>query len=61
MTCNAELTRRYRSRTEAETYLASRGFLCLPSGWQNGRWAATLEKVAGAIIVRVWLRIAAAA
>lgn len=61
MTCNTELTRRYSHRAEAERYLASRGFLCLPSGWQNGRWAATLEKAGTSFILRIWLRSVVAA
>lgn len=63
MTCKPEITRRYRSRAEAELYLAARGFLCLPGGWQNGRWAAMLEgsAVGAAVTVTIWLRGAAAA
>jgi hypothetical protein len=37
------ITRHYRTRDEAHAYLASRGFLFLPSGWRNGRWLATIE------------------
>jgi len=61
MTCNAELYRRFRSRDEAYGYLASRGFLCLPGGWANGRWAATLEKVDAGYIVAIRLEAQEAA
>lgn len=61
MTCNAELMRRFPTRVEAVAYLVSRGFLCLPGGWQNGRWAATLKNAGDAFIVSIWLRFGAAA
>ena len=61
MTCSTEIRRRYRTREEAYGYLASRGFLFLPSGWENGRWAATIEHVNGHYIINVWLRSAKAA
>ena len=56
MRCDAELRRNYPSREAAFRYLASRGFLCASSGWENGRWAATLEYASGIYDLRVWLR-----
>jgi hypothetical protein len=56
MTHTTELTRHYHSREEAYAYLASRGFLFLPNGWENGRWAATLDMANGDFIVNIWLR-----
>src|SRR5277367_3669853 len=44
MTCNAEIKRRYETRDDAWGYLASRGFVCHSSGWENGRWAATVVR-----------------
>jgi hypothetical protein len=61
MTRRTEICRRYSTREEAYRYLASRGFLFLPNGWENGRWAATTEQVNGQYIIRVWLRSAEAA
>ncbi len=57
MTCNAEIRRRYDTRLEAWQYLASRGFACQPfSGWENGRWAATVIHDETGFNVTVWLR-----
>ena len=56
MTYCTDIRRHYRSRAEAYAYLASRGFLFLPNGWANGRWAATVEIAHGEFIVRVWLQ-----
>ncbi len=61
MTCDAAIMRRYPTRVEAVAYLVSRGFLCLPGGWQNGRWAATLKNAGDAHIVTIWLRFEIAA
>ena len=61
MTYSAEIERRYSTREEAYAYLASRGFLFLPGGWSNGRWAATLDKVDSRFILRIWLRAQVAA
>ena len=61
MTYGTKMTRRYRTREEAYAYLASRGFLFLPSGWENGRWAATLEMANGDFIINIWLRAKEAA
>jgi hypothetical protein len=61
MTCNAELTRHYATRAEAHAYLASRGFLPLPGGWQNGRWTATLKAEGTGFVVTVWLQVRKAA
>jgi hypothetical protein len=61
MTYLTEMKRRYPTREEAYAYLASRGFLFLPGGWANGRWAATLDVANGEFIVSIWLRAAKAA
>jgi hypothetical protein len=61
MTCSTEISRRYSTREEAYGYLASRGFLFLPNGWENGLWAATIEQVNGQYIIKAWLRSAKAA
>lgn len=61
MTCNAELIRRYRTREEAARYLSSRGFLFLPNGWANGRWAATVEMEDNQFVTTVRLDIQEAA
>jgi len=61
MTCTTEIRRLYRTREEALGYLISRGFLFLPNGWENGRWAATVERVKNAYSITVWLRAANAA
>lgn len=61
MTYEAALTRRYRNREEAYGYLASRGFLFMPTGWENGRWAATLDLDGSGVTVSIWLRAAEAA
>ena len=60
MTYNAEIRRRYETRDEAWGYLASRGFVCESSGWQNGRWAATVMREGDGFDVTVWLRAPAA-
>jgi len=61
MTCEAEIRRRYGTRDDALRYLAARGFLCLPHGWENGRWAATLEADRKEFIITIWLRAQKAA
>ncbi len=61
MTCNAELKRRYRTREEAYRYLSSRGFLFMPSGWENGRWAASMDSDNTGFVVTIWLRAQQAA
>ena len=55
MTCNAEIRRRYATRQEAWEYLASRGFSCGGSAWQNGRWTATVVHDERGFNVTVWL------
>jgi hypothetical protein len=61
MPCSAEITRRFPTREGAFKYLFSRGFLCVPSGWENGRWAATVDGGRAGCNVRVWLRLPTAA
>jgi hypothetical protein len=61
MTCKAEIRRRCRTRDDACAYLSTRGFLCLPSGWANGRWAANLDTDRDGCVVTIWLRIEEAA
>ena len=61
MTCDAELRRRYHTRDEAFRYLSSRGFLSLPKGWANGRWAATLESENHEFVVTIRLQAQEAA
>jgi hypothetical protein len=61
MPCKAELRRRFGRRDDALGYLVSRGFLFLPHGWENGRWAATIEHTNGEYIIAIWLRAANAA
>ncbi|MEJ0071656.1 MAG: hypothetical protein WDO24_26260 [Pseudomonadota bacterium] len=56
MTYKTEIKRRYDSRDDAWGYLASRGFVCRSSGWQNGRWAATVVRDGDGFDVTVWLR-----
>ena len=57
MTCVAELKRRFATPDAAFAYLTMRGFLCLPTGWENGRWAATVERTSLGVVVSVWLRL----
>jgi hypothetical protein len=61
VTCLAELKRRFATPDAASAYLRMRGFLCLPEGWGNGRWAATMEKAGSGVLVTVWLRLDEAA
>jgi hypothetical protein len=57
MTCKPEINKRYATRDEAWGYLASRGFACgALSGWENGRWAATVTREGTGFKVTVWLR-----
>jgi hypothetical protein len=56
MTYKAELTRHFPSREQAYAYLASRGFLYLPNGWENGRWAASIDILNRTVTVSIWLR-----
>jgi len=60
MTYRTEIRRHYQTREEAYSYLASRGFLFLPDGWENGRWAALLEDDDYGFTVTIWLRAKAA-
>ena len=56
MTYKAELKQHFPSREQAYAYLASRGFLYLPNGWANGRWAASIDISNGTVTVEIWLR-----
>ena len=56
MTCDPEIKRCYPTRHEAWGYLASRGFVCHPDGWENGRWAALVVRDEAGFNVTVWLR-----
>lgn len=58
MTCKAEISRVFPTYHSAFGYLTSRGFLCLPSGWGNGRWSASIEAAGSQIRVLVSLRAA---
>jgi len=55
MTCRAEINRSFPSYHNAYHYLTSRGFLCLPRGWQNGRWQASVVSDGLRILVNVQL------
>jgi len=59
MTCRAEIRRRYDTRHEAWSYLAARGFSCTGGQWENGRWAATVERAGDRFDLTVWLRVMA--
>ena len=52
-TFKPHLERRHTTRREAQEYLASRGFLCLPFGWANGRWRARIESLDAGVMVIV--------
>ncbi len=56
-----ELHRQFPSRDAAYAYLSMRGFLFMPNGWENGRWAANLDCDAGKVTVTAWLRAPKAA
>ncbi|HUZ74193.1 MAG TPA: hypothetical protein VMU87_14520 [Stellaceae bacterium] len=58
MTCNAEINRVFPSYKAAFHYLTSRGFFCVPRGWENGRWSASVEAAGRQIQVFVRLRAA---
>jgi hypothetical protein len=58
MTCNAEISRMFPSYRSAYDYLTSRGFFCLPRGWANGRWSASVETAGRQVHVLVRLRAA---
>ena len=52
-TCKPHFERRYTTHREAQEYLSSRGFLCLPLGWANGRWRANIESYECGVVVIV--------
>jgi hypothetical protein len=52
-TCKPCFERRYATRREAQEYLSSRGFLCLPVGWANGRWRARIDSLECGVVVIV--------
>lgn len=55
MTCKAELRRAFPTYGAAFRYLTARGFLCVPRGWENGRWHASVEPMGGQVLVFVQL------
>jgi hypothetical protein len=61
MMCKPEIKRHCRTRAEAHQYLASRGFLCLPRGWANGRWLARLDSENEGVVVSISLEALQAA
>lgn len=61
MTLTTSIRRLFASREAAFTYLTLRGFLYLPTGWENGRWAAELGFDSGQFVVNAWLRAPQAA
>jgi len=58
MPCKAEINRTFPTYRNAYDYLTSRGFLCMPRGWENGRWSALVEPANNHIHVLVRLRAA---
>jgi hypothetical protein len=58
MTCKPEINRTFPTYRNAYDYLTSRGFLCMPRGWENGLWFAAVEPAGGQIHVLVRLRAA---
>jgi hypothetical protein len=56
VTLSTQIRRLFPSREAAFTYLTLRGFLFMPSGWENGRWTATLDGEQDQFVVNAWLR-----
>jgi hypothetical protein len=61
MTVPTEIQRQFPTREEAYAYLSMRGFLHMPCGWENGRWAADIDHEPGRFTVTAWLRAPKAA
>ncbi len=61
MTYLTEMRRHYPNREAAFEYLLTRGFMFMPSGWENGRWTATIEYDGDMVLVTIWLRAQQAA
>ncbi len=56
MTLTTRLKRPFSTREDALVYLLLRGFLFMPAGWENGRWAADLNFDGHQFVVSAWLR-----
>jgi hypothetical protein len=56
MTLTTRLKRLFPTREDAFAYLTLRGFLFMPAGWENGRWAADLDFDGHQFVVTAWLR-----
>lgn len=61
MTLATTLKRLFPTREDAFAYLTLRGFLYMPGGWENGRWAAELDFDGAQFVVSAWLRAPKAA
>ena len=61
LTLTTKLKRLFPTREDAFAYLTMRGFLFMPAGWENGRWAADLEFDGHQFAVTAWLRAPKAA
>ena len=56
MTLMTQIKRLFSTREDAFAYLTLRGFLFMPEGWENGRWAAELDYDGAQFVVNAWLR-----
>jgi hypothetical protein len=56
MTLTTRIKRLFPTREDAFAYLTLRGFLFMPAGWENGRWAADLDFDGSQFVVTAWLR-----
>jgi hypothetical protein len=56
MTLTTSIKRLFPTREDAFAYLTLRGFLFMPHGWENGRWAADLDYDGLSFVVNAWLR-----
>jgi hypothetical protein len=61
MTLTTQIRRLFPTREDAFAYLTLRGFLFMPGGWENGRWAAELDFDGARFVVNAWLRAPQAA
>lgn len=55
-TLTTRIQRPFQTREDAFAYLTLRGFLFMPSGWENGRWSADLDFNGNQFVVTAWLR-----